>query len=228
MPEPEDLYEEICFAIGHDRILAGKKVVVTAGPTREALDPVRFLTNHSTGRMGYALARAAAICGADTVLVSGPVELRHPARVRTVDVASAAEMYEAVAAEFEDADIVIGAAAVADYRPAQVAAQKMKKSDGQLHVELERTPDILGTLASKKTHQFICGFSMETEKVIENSRDKLVRKNFDMIVANDLFTPGAGFGVDTNVVTIITKKGETHLPIMTKDEVAFKILESII
>ncbi len=228
MPEPEDLYEEICFAIGHDRILAGKKVVVTAGPTREALDPVRFLTNHSTGRMGYALARAAAICGADTVLVSGPVELRHPARVRTVDVASAAEMYEAVAAEFEDADIVIGAAAVADYRPAQVADQKMKKSDGQLHVELERTTDILGTLASKKTHQFICGFSMETEKVIENSRDKLVRKNFDMIVANDLFTPGAGFGVDTNVVTIITKKGETHLPIMTKDEVAFRILESII
>ena len=228
MPEPEDLYEEICFAIGHDRILAGKKVVVTAGPTREALDPVRFLTNHSTGRMGYALARAAAICGADTVLVSGPVELRHPARVRTVDVASAAEMYEAVAAEFEDADIVIGAAAVADYRPAQVADQKMKKTDGQLHVELERTTDILGTLASKKTHQFICGFSMETEKVIENSRDKLVRKNFDMIVANDLFTPGAGFGVDTNVVTIITKKGETHLPIMTKDEVAFRILESII
>ena len=227
MPEPEDLYEEICMSIGHERMLAKKKVVVTAGPTREALDPVRFITNYSTGRMGYALARAAAICGAESVLISGPVDIKKPAHVRTVDVVSAQDMYDAAETEFSDADIVIGAAAVADYRPKDVADQKIKKSDSDMSVALERTTDILGTLAKKKSGQFICGFSMETENVIDNSRDKLNRKAFDMIVANDLRTPGAGFGVDTNVVTIITSDGEKSLPIMTKDEVAFLILEEI-
>ncbi len=227
MPEPEDLYEEICMHIGHEKMLTGKKVVVTAGPTREAMDPVRFITNHSTGRMGYALARAAAICGAEVVLVSGPVDIKKPAHVRTVDVSSAGQMYEAVSNEFDDADIVIGAAAVADYRPAVVADEKMKKKDGELSVKLERTTDILGTLAATKSKQFICGFSMETENVLENSRDKLSRKNFDMIVANDLRTPGAGFGVDTNVVTIITSSDEISLPKLSKDEVAIKILEQI-
>ena len=227
MPEPEDLYEEICFAVGYEKILEGKKVVVTAGPTREALDPVRFLTNHSTGKMGYALARAAAICGAEVTLVSGPVELRAPAHVRVIDVTSAADMYDALKSEYEDADVVIGAAAVADYRPADVADEKMKKSDRDLSIRLERTKDILGTLAAQKKGQFICGFSMETQNVLENSREKLLRKHFDMIVANDLRTPGAGFGVATNVVTIITEKDETHLPLLTKDEVSFEILERI-
>ncbi len=227
MPEPEDLYDEICFAIGYEKILEGKKVVVTAGPTREAIDPVRFVTNHSTGRMGYALARAAAICGAEVTLVSGPVDITVPAHVDIIDVNSAAQMFEAVSGAFDDADIVIGAAAVADYRPASVADEKVKKSDGDMAIAMERTTDILGTLASKKSHQFICGFSMETENVIENSRDKLTRKKFDMIVANDLRTPGAGFGVPTNVVTIITAKDENHLPLLTKDEVAFAILEKI-
>ncbi|MCR5098548.1 MAG: bifunctional phosphopantothenoylcysteine decarboxylase/phosphopantothenate--cysteine ligase CoaBC [Lachnospiraceae bacterium] len=227
MPEPEDLYDEICFAIGHERILAGKKVIVTAGPTREAVDPVRFLTNHSTGRMGYALAQAAAICGAEVTLVSGPVEIPVPAHVKVVDISSAADMYDAVSAEFDDADILIGAAAVADYRPADVSGEKIKKSDSDMSIKMERTTDILGTLAAKKDHRFICGFSMETENVLVNSRDKLLRKNFDMIVANDLREPGAGFGVPTNVVTIITEKDETHLPLLTKDEVAFEILERI-
>ena len=227
MPEPEDLYEEICMCIGHGKMLQGKKVVVTAGPTREAMDPVRFITNHSTGKMGYALARAAAICGAESVLVSGPVDQKKPAHVRTVDVVSAADMYEAVSTEYADADIVIGAAAVADYRPVDVADEKIKKTDDNMSAALERTTDILGTLAKEKQGRFICGFSMETENVLENSRDKLVRKNFDMIVANDLRTPGAGFGTSTNVVTIITADGELSLPLMSKDEVAIKILEEI-
>ncbi len=227
MPEPEDLYEEICFALAHEKILSGKKVIVTAGPTREAVDPVRFITNHSTGRMGYAIARAAAICGAEVTLVSGPVEIKPPAHVKTVDVKSAADMYEAAASEFDDADIIIGAAAVADYRPVSAADQKIKKSDGGMNIEMERTTDILGTLAAKKSRQFICGFSMETENVLANSRDKLARKNFDMIVANDLNTPGAGFKHDTNVVTMITADDEVSLPLLSKDEVAFKILEYI-
>ena len=227
MPEPEDLYEELCMTIGHEKILSGKKVVVTAGPTIEAVDPVRFMSNHSTGRMGYAIARAAAICGAETILVSGPTALKSPAHVQAIDVISAADMYEAMEVECGDADIVIGAAAVADYRPVSVADQKLKKTDSDMSVPLERTTDILGTLAGRRPGQFICGFSMETEHVIENSRDKLLRKSFDMIVANDLNEAGAGFGVDTNVVTIITKSGEESLPIMSKDEVAFGILERI-
>ena len=227
MPEPEELYEELCMCIGYEKLLSQKKVVVTAGPTREAIDPVRFITNHSTGRMGFCLARAAALMGAESVLISGPVNLKKPAHVRTVDVTSAADMYEAVEAEFSDADIVIGAAAVADYRPGTVADEKIKKHDGEMSVELERTTDILGTLAAKKSGQFICGFSMETENVLTNSREKLMRKHFDMIVANDLRTPGAGFKVDTNVVTMITAEDERSLPLMSKDEVAVEILREI-
>ncbi len=227
MPEPEDLYDEICFVAEHDKILKGKKVVVTAGPTREALDPVRFVTNHSTGRMGYALARAAAMCGAEVTLVSGRVSLKKPAHVKVIDVTSAADMYEAVSGEFDDTDILIGAAAVADYRPSEVAGEKIKKSGEDMSIKMERTTDILGTLAKQKTHQFICGFSMETENVISNSKEKLIKKNMDMIVANDLRAPGAGFEVDTNVVTMITKDAEVALPIMTKDEVAYRILEHI-
>ena len=227
MPEPEELYEELCMCIGYEKLLSQKKVVVTAGPTREAIDPVRFITNHSTGRMGFCIARAAALMGAESVLISGPVNLKKPAHVRTVDVTSAADMYEAVEAEFSDADIVIGAAAVADYRPGTVADEKIKKHDGEMSVELERTTDILGTLAAKKSGQFICGFSMETENVLTNSREKLMRKHFDMIVANDLRTPGAGFKVDTNVVTMITAEDERSLPLMSKDEVAVEILREI-
>ena len=229
MPEPEVLLDFLVKAVGYKKDLAGKKVLVTAGPTREAIDPVRFITNHSTGKMGYAIAKAASLRGADVTLVSGPVSIEAPRFATLVPVESAKQMYEAVTAVSGEQDIIIKAAAVADYRPKQVADEKMKKKDGELSIELERTDDILGYLgAHKRDGQFLCGFSMETQNMLENSKAKLERKNLDMIVANNLKVDGAGFGTDTNVVTIITKDGELELEKMSKDEVAGRLLDEIL
>ena len=208
--------------------LAGKKVLVTAGPTQEAIDPVRYITNHSSGKMGYALAEAARDRGADVVLVSGQVALAPPSGVTVRKIVSAADMAEAVFAEFDETDVLIMAAAVADYRPKEVADQKIKKSGGGMTIELERTTDILGTLAEKKTHQFVCGFSMETENLIENSRKKLVKKKLDMIAANSIRDEGAGFAHDTNKVTVITKEDLCDLPLTSKAETALLILDEIV
>ena len=215
----------------HEKDLAGKRVLVTAGPTREALDPVRFLSNHSTGKMGYALARQAMYRGAEVTLVSGPVELEPPLFVHTISVASAQEMCEAVLAEAPSQDIIIKAAAVADYRPVHVAMEKIKKQEGDSSLALERTADILKALGEKKRegriHAFLCGFSMETEHMLENSRKKLDQKGADMIAANNLRTEGAGFGTDTNVMTLITREGIRELPKMSKEETADCILDDI-
>ena len=228
MPEPEELFDYICQAIEYPKDRAGKKVLVTAGPTREALDPVRFLTNHSTGKMGYALARAASRRGADVTLVSGPVNIPAPRFVNLVPVESARDMFETVKSLAPGQDAVIKAAAVADYRPASVSAEKIKKSDGETSLPLERTDDILAWLgANRRPGQFLCGFSMETENLLENSRKKLEKKNIDMIAANSLKEPGAGFGTDTNVVTLITKDGQEALEKMSKDEAAHRILDRI-
>ncbi|MBR3382879.1 MAG: bifunctional phosphopantothenoylcysteine decarboxylase/phosphopantothenate--cysteine ligase CoaBC [Clostridia bacterium] len=228
LPEPEDLLEVCLHTLAHEKDMAGLRVLVTAGPTRESIDPVRYITNHSSGRMGYSIAAAAARRGAEVTLVSGPTALKKPAYVKTVDVTSAQDMFEAVTGAAADADVIIKAAAVADYRPAVVAANKIKKSDGDLAIPLERTKDILGTLgASRRDGQFICGFSMETENVLENSRAKLIKKNIDMIAANDLNTEGAGFGVSTNVLTLITREGEISLPLMSKDDAADALLDAI-
>lgn len=228
MPEPEDLFDHICQAVEYPKDLMGKKILVTAGPTQEALDPVRFITNHSTGKMGYAIARAAARRGAEVTLVSGPVELKPLRFVRMIPVKSAREMFEMVSVFAGDQDAVIKAAAVADYRPASIAREKMKKSDKEMNLELERTEDVLAWLGAHRWNgQFLCGFSMETENVIENSRKKLEKKNVDMIVANNLSVAGAGFGTDTNVVTLITRDGEEALEKMSKDEVAHQILNRI-
>lgn len=229
LPEPEDLLEVCLHALAHEKDLLGKRVLVTAGPTQEALDPVRYLTNHSSGRMGYAIAAAAARRGAIVTLVSGPVALKKPAYVNTVDVVTAEDMFDAVMQYAPDADIIIKAAAVADYRPAAVADNKLKKSDDALSIPLERTKDILGTLGKEKREgQFLCGFSMETENMLENSRKKLEKKNLDMIAANNVKEPGAGFAVETNVLTLITKDGETALPLMRKDAAADALLDAII
>jgi phosphopantothenoylcysteine decarboxylase/phosphopantothenate--cysteine ligase len=229
LPEPEDLLEVCLHALAHEKDLLGKRVLVTAGPTQEALDPVRYLTNHSSGRMGYAIATAAARRGAIVTLVSGPVALKKPAYVNTVDVVTAEDMFDAVVQYAPDADIIIKAAAVADYRPAAVSDNKLKKSDDALSIPLERTKDILGTLGKKKREgQFLCGFSMETENMLENSRKKLEKKNLDMIAANNVKEPGAGFAVETNVLTLITKDGETALPLMRKDAAADALLDAII
>ena len=229
LPEPEALLESVLHAVAHEKDLQGKKVLVTAGPTREALDPVRYLTNRSSGRMGYAIARAAARRGAEVTLVSGPVSLPRPGYMEIVDVESAQEMYEAVTARAPEMDIIIKAAAVADYRPAQVADNKIKKKDGDLALPLERTLDILGTLGkNKRPGQFLCGFSMETENLLENSRKKLEKKNLDMVAANNVKVAGAGFGVDTNVLTLITAAGEKELPLMSKDAAADALLDAIL
>ena len=229
LPEPEDLLEVCLHALAHEKDLLGKRVLVTAGPTQEALDPVRYLTNHSSGRMGYAIAAAAARRGAIVTLVSGPVALKKPAYVNTVDVVTAEDMFDAVMQYAPDADIIIKAAAVADYRPAAVSDNKLKKSDDALSIPLERTKDILGTLGKEKREgQFLCGFSMETENMLENSRKKLEKKNLDMIAANNVKEPGAGFAVETNVLTLITKDGETALPLMRKDAAADALLDAII
>jgi phosphopantothenoylcysteine decarboxylase/phosphopantothenate--cysteine ligase len=204
-------------------------VLVTAGPTREALDPVRYLTNHSSGKMGYAIAKAAAARGAEVTLVSGLVELPKPPYMEVVDITSAEEMYQAVTSRSDQMDIIIKAAAVADYRPAQVSDQKVKKKDGDLSIPLERTRDILLYLGShKRPGQFLCGFSMETEHMIENSQKKLVKKNLDMIAANNVKVAGAGFGVDTNLLTLITPERITELPLLSKDGAADALLDAIL
>ena len=228
MPEPEVLYQYIIKEILYKKDLAGKKILVTAGPTMEAIDPVRYITNHSTGKMGYAIARVAALRGAQVTLVSGPTSLPAPYFVKTVNIQSARQMYEAVVAVSAEQDAVIKAAAVADYRPKPVAAEKTKKKDGDMAIELERTDDILAYLgAHRREGQFLCGFSMETENMLENSRAKLKKKNIDMIVANNLKVAGAGFGTDTNVVTLITAEKETELEMMTKEQVAERLLDEI-
>ncbi len=229
LPEPEDLLEVVLHAVSHEKDLTGKRVLVTAGPTQEALDPVRYLTNHSSGRMGYAVAKAAARRGAEVTLVSGPTALKKPAYVSTVDVVSAQDMFDAVTRFAPDADIIVKAAAVADYRPETVADNKLKKSDNALSIPLARTKDILDALGkSKRPGQFLCGFSMETENILENSRAKLKKKNLDMIAANNVKEPGAGFAVETNVLTLITKDGETALPLMSKDAAADALLDAIL
>lgn len=230
MPEPEVLLQYILRELAHEKDLAGKKVLVTAGPTEEAIDPVRYITNHSTGKMGYAIAKAAMERGAEVTLVSGPVSIEPPMFVEVVDVRSAAEMAEAVKSRAADSDIIIKSAAVADYRPLNVASEKIKKKDGEAaSIELERTEDILAYLGShRREGQFICGFSMETENMLENSKKKLAKKNVDMIVANNLRTQGAGFGTDTNVVTIIMADESYELPMLSKDEVGHAIFDSIL
>lgn len=228
MPEPQELFEEICQAIQYPKDLLGKKILVTAGPTREKLDPVRFISNYSTGKMGYAIAKAAARRGADVTLVSGPVALTPPRFVNTIQVESAREMFQAVTERAGFQDAVIKAAAVADYRPSEVSPEKVKKGDGDMAIPLERTDDILSWLGEhKREGQFLCGFSMETQDMLENSRKKLEKKHIDMVVANNLKVEGAGFGTDTNVVTMITKDGEEELEKMSKDQVAHRILDRI-
>lgn len=227
MPDPEVLYEYIVKALT-PKDMAGKKVLVTAGPTREKIDPVRYISNHSTGKMGYAIARQAMMRGADVTLVSGKVSIESPMEVKTVPVVSAADMAQAVKEAAPEQDIIIKAAAVADYRPRVTADEKLKKKDEELSVELERTEDILAFLgAHRKEGQFLCGFSMETEHMLENSRAKLEKKNIDMIVANNLKQEGAGFGTDTNVVTFLTRDETVELPIMSKEEVADRLLDHI-
>ena len=229
MPEPETLFEYILRTVGYPKDMVGKKVLITAGPTREAIDPVRYITNHSTGKMGYAIAKAAAYRGAEVTLVTGPVAVKPPMFVKVVPIESAEDMFQAVTGAAPQQDIIIKAAAVADYRPAVVGQDKIKKTDGDMSIALERTKDILGWLGQHRTPgQFLCGFSMETRDMLENSRAKLARKNLDMIVANNLKVEGAGFGTDTNVVTIITKDSEKELPKMSKEQVADELLTQIL
>ncbi len=228
MPSEQTLFEWILREIACEKDLLGQKVLVTAGATAERIDPVRFITNHSTGRMGCAVAKRAMLRGAEVTLVCGRMAVEPPPFVRVVRVESAAEMFEAVKAAAQEADIVVKAAAVADYRPKTVAAEKVKKTDGDLSVALERTDDILAYLgAHKREGQFLCGFAMETENLLENAAGKLARKNLDLIVANSLRTEGAGFGGDTNVVTLLTKEETQALPLLSKDETADRILTKI-
>lgn len=229
LPEPETLLDCIAMELAREKDMAELHVTVTAGPTQEALDPVRYLTNHSTGRMGYAIAREAMLRGADVTLISGPTALKPVPGVKTVDVVSAKDMFEAVQAALPETDILVKAAAVADYRPVSIAEDKIKKQDGDMAIPLERTDDILGWVAEHRhPGLFVCGFSMETRDMIENSRKKLARKHLDMIAANNLKVAGAGFGVDTNVVTILTADGIQELPLMGKDQVAAKLLDAIL
>lgn len=229
LPEPETLLDCIAMELAREKDMAGLHVTVTAGPTQEALDPVRYLTNHSTGRMGYAIAREAMLRGADVTLISGPTALKPVPGVKTVDVVSAKDMFEAVQAALPETDILVKAAAVADYRPVSIAEDKIKKQDGDMAIPLERTDDILGWVAEHRhPGLFVCGFSMETRDMIENSRKKLARKHLDMIAANNLKVAGAGFGVDTNVVTILTADSIQELPLMGKDQVAAKLLDAIL
>ena len=228
LPKEDVLLEYILHTIARPKDLAGVRVAVTAGPTQEAIDPVRYLTNHSTGKMGYAIARMAMLRGADVTLVSGPTAIAPPPFVTVVPVVSAQDMFEAVAANAPESDFIFKAAAVADYRPKTVAEEKIKKHDGGMSIELERTQDILAYLgAHKPAGQFLCGFAMETENLIENARGKLERKNLDMIAANSLRTKGAGFAGDTNVVTLLTKDETEELPMLSKDETADRILTKI-
>lgn len=228
LPDEQTLLNYILKEIAMEKDMKGVNVLVTAGATQEAIDPVRYITNHSTGKMGYAIARAAARRGAEVTLVSGPVDLKAPLGVRLVPVISAKDMFDAVTSVSAEQDAIIKAAAVADYRPAVVGAEKTKKSDGNMNIELERTDDILAWLgAHRREGQVLCGFSMETQNMLENSRAKLAKKNVDMIVANSLRTAGAGFGTDTNLVTVITKDGAEELELMSKDQVAHELLNRI-
>ena len=229
MPEPETLLAYILRTIACEKDMVGKKVLVTAGPTQEPVDPVRFITNHSTGKMGYAIAENCMRRGAEVTLVSGPVQIASPLCVRVIPVVTAADMASAVKECYKEQDIIIKTAAVADYRPAHPADEKVKKKDAEAVLELERTEDILAYLgAHRRDGQFICGFSMETENMLENSRAKLAKKNVDMIVANNLKVAGAGFGTDTNVVTIITKDDNRQLERMSKAAVAASIVDEIL
>jgi len=229
LPEPADLLQYILKEIALPHDLEGKKVLVTAGPTQESLDPVRYLTNHSTGKMGYAIAKMAMLRGADVTLVSGPTSVDKPPFVKVVDIKSAQDMFEAVAAHSEESDFIFKAAAVADYTPMDYADNKMKKKDGDLSIPLKRTQDILKYLGEhRREGQVICGFSMETENMLENSRAKLKKKNVDMICANNLKVAGAGFGVDTNVITLITADGAEELPLMSKEEAANRIVDAAV
>ena len=228
MPEPEVLFEYLVRALT-PKDMAGQKVLVTAGPTQEAIDPVRYISNHSTGKMGYAIAKAAMRRGAEVTLVTGKTGLTPPIEVETIPVTSAADMAKAVKERADTQDIIIKAAAVADYRPEKIADEKIKKKDGDLHIALERTEDILGFLgAHKKEGQFLCGFSMETENVEANSLEKLHKKNLDLIVANNVKEAGAGFATDTNVVTFLSEKETVKLPLMSKEAVADRLLDYII
>lgn len=228
MPSEEVLLSYILRECAYEKDMVGKKVLITAGPTMEKIDPVRFISNHSTGKMGYALARCCMLRGAEVTLVTGKTSIEPPMFVKVIPVVSARDMYEAVMEHYEEQDIVIKAAAVADYRPINPAEEKVKKKDGELSIALERTDDILKALGERKTKQFLCGFSMETENMLQNSKDKLERKHLDMIVANNLKQAGAGFGTDTNVVTIITANEVKELEIMSKDEVACCIVDEIL
>ena len=228
MPSEDVLLQYILRECACEKDMAGKKVLVTAGPTMEKIDPVRFISNHSTGKMGYAIARNCMLRGAEVTLVTGKTSIEPPMFVNAINVVSAKDMYEAVVDNFDTQDIVIKAAAVADYRPVNPADEKVKKKDGDMSIALERTDDILKALGEKKTNQFLCGFSMETENMIENSKAKLEKKNLDMIVANNLKVAGAGFGTDTNIVTIITADEVKELEIMSKDEVAGRIVDEIL
>lgn len=229
MPEPETLLEYILKEAAFQKDLAGKKLLVTAGPTQEAIDPVRCLTNHSSGKMGYAIAKMAMLRGAEVTLVSGPTAIEPPFFVKVVPVTSARDMFEAVTGLSDEQDIIIKAAAVADYRPKQVSEDKVKKKDDQASIELERTDDILKYLGQhKKQGQFLCGFSMETRDMLRNSRAKLEKKNLDMVAANNLKVEGAGFQGDTNVLTLITQDEEVSLPLMSKEDAALKILDKIL
>ena len=229
MPEPETLLEYILKEAAFQKDLAGKKLLVTAGPTQEAIDPVRCLTNHSSGKMGYAIAKMAMLRGAEVTLVSGPTAIEPPLFVKVVPVTSARDMFEAVTGLSDEQDIIIKAAAVADYRPKQVSEDKVKKKDDQVSIELERTDDILKYLGQhKKQGQFLCGFSMEPRDMLRNSRAKLEKKNLDMVAANNLKVEGAGFQGDTNVLTLITQDEEVSLPLMSKEDAALKILDKIL
>ena len=229
MPEPETLLAYIEREAACEKDLKGKKILVTAGPTQESIDPVRYITNHSSGKMGYAIAKAAMLRGADVTLVSGRTAIEPPMFVKVVPVVTAKDMYEAVTSVSDEQDIIIKAAAVADYRPAKVSDEKVKKSDGQMSIELERTDDILKFLGEhKRDGQFLCGFSMETQNVIGNSRAKLTKKNLDMVAANNVKVEGAGFQGDTNVLTLITQDEEVSLPLMSKEDAALKILDKIL
>lgn len=228
LPSEEKLVDYVVRELAFPKDLAGKKILVTAGPTQESIDPVRYITNHSTGKMGYALAKMAMLRGAEVTLVSGRTALELPRFVEVVPVVSAEDMYQAVTTRAKEQDIIIKAAAVADYRPATVAEEKIKKTEDAASIKLERTRDILAALGEDKGKTCLCGFSMETENMLENSRKKLKKKNLDMIVANNLKVEGAGFGTDTNVITILTEEKELELPQMSKEEAANRILDELI
>lgn len=229
MPEADVLFEYILREAAFEKDMTGKKVLITAGPTQESIDPVRYITNHSTGKMGYSIAKICMLRGADVTLVTGPVTIAPPLFVNVVPVSTAEEMFEAVTARSSEMDIIIKAAAVADYRPKVVSDEKVKKADSELSIALERTDDILKYLGEhKKAGQFLCGFSMETQNMLENSMAKLEKKNLDLIVANNLKVEGAGFGTDTNVVTFISKAGILNLEKMSKEEVAIELMDRIL